>query len=206
MQWKLKGKKTKTDLSSCCDVRSWLICWDAHPPFPQASKKLHQILSKFKLFFENATLYSLFPPIHLPNLHLTVHRWARTAGQPLPLGLCEKWKTGIWAEGGGRKKASVVQTQKAGQGKRDRSRTEAVFVEVVSRWGIWGTRGARYYYPSLPSALSRWVLAPVTKPPFKTLTALVFFYPSFSFFPSLFFPEEESPSKLLFVKATGGQN
>lgn len=38
----------------------------------------------------------------------------------------------VWGGGEAKKKALVVQTQKAGQGKRDESRTEAVFVEVVS--------------------------------------------------------------------------
>lgn len=61
MQWKFKGEKT--DLSSSCDVCSWLICWDAHPPFHKPPKNYTKSSqnSRFSLKTQLFTLSCFLP-------------------------------------------------------------------------------------------------------------------------------------------------
>lgn len=97
-----------------------------------------------------------------------------------------------------RKKALVVQTQKARR-KREREKPDrgSVCESGISLRHL-RHQGGRYYYPSLPSVLSRWDRAPVTKPLFKGR-----FYSSVFF---ILWLEEYKPTKQLFVKATARQN
>jgi len=164
----------------------------AHPLFLYSLQKTTPNPLKIQ---ENAILYSLlFPPSHLPKPpshcpQVSTDSWPTPPSWPM-------WKREDWDWGGWgvrQEKSFGCSNTKSWAGKEGREPDRgSVCGGGISLRHLRHRGGARYYYPSLPSALSRWVLAPVTKPPFKTLTATFFFYPSFSFFLSPFFQRKRA--------------